>query len=96
MCISTGTCAALSALIIRAATVVIALGLGVRARAGRTMSLEQWTIGGRGFGFLLLAGEIYTTFTFLGGSGYACGKTRRHVPARARGVPGPSAPAPHA
>ena len=33
---------------------------------------------GRGFGaifvFLLLAGEIYTTFTFLGGSGYAYGK----------------------
>lgn len=42
------------------------------------MSLEQWTVGGRGFGavfvFLLLAGEIYTTFTFLGGSGFAYGK----------------------
>ena len=41
------------------------------------MSLEQWTVGGRGFGtvfvFLLMAGEIYTTFTFLGGSGYAYG-----------------------
>lgn len=38
------------------------------------MDLEQWTIGGRGFGsalvFLLMAGEIYTTFTFLGASGY--------------------------
>ncbi len=35
-------------------------------------------MGGRGFGslfvFLLLAGEIYTTFTFLGGSGWAYGK----------------------
>ncbi len=34
-------------------------------------------MGGRGFGaifvFLLMAGEIYTTFTFLGGSGYAYG-----------------------
>ena len=42
------------------------------------MNLEQWTVGGRGFGaifvFLLMAGEIYTTFTFLGGSGFAYGK----------------------
>src|SRR5215831_13939487 len=42
------------------------------------MDLEQWTVGGRGFGalfvFLLMAGEIYTTFTFLGGSGFAYGK----------------------
>ncbi|MCB6949728.1 sodium:solute symporter family protein, partial [Roseburia faecis] len=34
--------------------------------------------GGRSFGtlfvFLLSAGEIYTTFTFLGGSGWAYGK----------------------
>jgi SSS family solute:Na+ symporter len=66
-----------AALIIIAATTAIALGLGLRARSGRTMGLEQWTVGGRGFGFifvfLLLAGEIYTTFTFLGGSGYAYG-----------------------
>src|SRR5262245_19988846 len=42
------------------------------------MNLEQWTVGGRGFGavfvFLLMAGEIYTTFTFLGGSGWAYGR----------------------
>jgi SSS family solute:Na+ symporter len=42
------------------------------------MTLEQWSVGGRGFGsvfvFLLMAGEIYTTFTFLGGSGWAYGK----------------------
>jgi SSS family solute:Na+ symporter len=41
------------------------------------MSLEQWTVGGRGFGavfvFLLMAGEIYTTFTFLGAAGFAYG-----------------------
>ena len=51
--------------------------LGLRAGHGRDMNLEQWTVGGRGFGtifvFLLMAGEIYTTFTFLGGSGYAYG-----------------------
>lgn len=55
-----------------------ALVLGVLARAGRDMNLEQWTVGGRGLGsvfvFLLLAGEIYTTFTFLGGSSWAYGK----------------------
>jgi SSS family solute:Na+ symporter len=39
------------------------------------MDLEQWTVGGRGFGmmlvWMLMAGEIYTTFTFLGASGWA-------------------------
>jgi SSS family solute:Na+ symporter len=53
-----------------------ALGIGVAARTPN-MDLEQWTVGGRKFGtalvFLLLAGEIYTTFTFLGASGYAYG-----------------------
>lgn len=53
---------------------VIATLLGLLARSGKKMDLEQWTIGGRGFGsalvFLLMAGEIYTTFTFLGASGY--------------------------
>ena len=66
------------ALIIIALTILLALGLGLRAKAGRDMSLEQWTVGGRGFGtvlvFLLMAGEIYTTFTFLGGSGWSYGR----------------------
>ncbi len=39
------------------------------------MDLEQWTVGDRGFGillvWLLMAGEVYTTFTFLGASGWA-------------------------
>jgi SSS family solute:Na+ symporter len=56
----------------------IAIALGLLARRGHEMSLEQWSIGGGGFGavfvFLLTAGEIYTTFTFLGGSGWAYGK----------------------
>ncbi|HEY1995824.1 sodium:solute symporter [Paraburkholderia sp.] len=67
-----------SALVIIAAVTLFALYLGVRARRGHDMSLEQWTVGGRSFGtafvFLLMAGEIYTTFTFLGGSGFAYGK----------------------
>jgi SSS family solute:Na+ symporter len=66
------------ALIIIALAVLLALFLGLRASRGREMSLEQWTVGGRGFGtllvFLLMAGEIYTTFTFLGGSGWAYGR----------------------
>lgn len=57
---------------------VVAIALGLLARRGHAMSLEQWSVGGRGFGsvfvFLLMAGEIYTTFSFLGGSGWAYGK----------------------
>lgn len=67
-----------AALLIIALFLLLALFLGVQARRGRVMSLEQWSVGGRGFGtifvFLLMAGEIYTTFTFLGGSGWAYGK----------------------
>ncbi|MBX6364312.1 MAG: sodium:solute symporter [Gemmatimonadetes bacterium] len=67
-----------AALAVIAAFLLLSLLLGVLARRGRTMSLEQWSVGGRGFGtifvFLLMAGEIYTTFTFLGGSGWAYGK----------------------
>lgn len=59
-------------------TFVLAMALGLAARRGRQMDMEQWTIGRRGFGpilvFLLMAGEIYTTFTFLGASGYAYGR----------------------
>jgi SSS family solute:Na+ symporter len=65
------------ALVLIALSAVLALVLGMSARRGHTMKLEEWTVGSRGFGavlvFLLLAGEIYTTFTFLGASGYAYG-----------------------
>ncbi len=57
---------------------LLALGLGLLARRGRDMDMEQWSVGGRGFGtllvFMLMAGEIYTTFAFLGGAGWAYGK----------------------
>ena len=50
-------------------------GVGFLAGVRRKMDLEQWTVGGRGFGavlmYLLMAGEIYTTFSFLGASGWA-------------------------
>ncbi len=56
---------------------IVAIGsiVGFSARSHRKMNLEQWTVGGRGFGlvlvWLLMAGEVYTTFTFLGASGWA-------------------------
>jgi SSS family solute:Na+ symporter len=56
---------------------VVAVGAlaGFYARSHHKMDLDQWTVGGRGFGmvlvWLLMAGEQYTTFTFLGASGWA-------------------------
>jgi solute:Na+ symporter, SSS family len=56
---------------------IVATGAAIGFLAGvrRKMDLEQWTVGGRGFGvvliFLLMAGEVYTTFAFLGASGWA-------------------------
>ena len=50
-------------------------GIGFLAGAHRKMNLEEWTVGRRGFGvvfmYLLMAGEVYTTFAFLGVSGWA-------------------------
>jgi SSS family solute:Na+ symporter len=65
------------ALAIIAGVGLLAVALALLARRGRDMDLEQWTVGGRGFGtlfvFLLMAGEIYSTFTFLGGAGLVYG-----------------------
>jgi SSS family solute:Na+ symporter len=48
------------ALVFIAAAALLALALGFLASRGKDMNLEQWTVGGRGFGaifvFLLLAG----------------------------------------
>lgn len=67
-----------SALIIIFAVILLTIYLGIRAKKGKEMDLEQWSVGGRNFGsmivFVLMAGEIYSTFTFLGGSGWAYGK----------------------
>jgi SSS family solute:Na+ symporter len=66
------------ALAIISVIVSIGAGAGFLARSHHKMDLEQWTVGGRGFGYilvwLLMAGEIYTTFTFLGASGWAYSK----------------------
>jgi len=64
-----------TALAIIFAIVVFGSALGLSAGARHKMSLEQWTVAGRGFGvllmWLLMAGEVYTTFAFLGASGWA-------------------------
>ncbi|HXF13962.1 MAG TPA: sodium:solute symporter family protein [Terriglobales bacterium] len=65
----------LIALSMIAGIILIASVVGFYAGARHKMDLEQWTVGGRGFGlvlvWLLMAGEVYTTFTFLGASGWA-------------------------
>ncbi len=59
---------------------IVAFGslAGFYARSHHKMDLEQWTVGGRSFGvvlvWLLMAGEQYTTFTFFGASGWAYSK----------------------
>jgi SSS family solute:Na+ symporter len=56
---------------------IVAAGSALAFYAGAhyKMDLEQWKVAGRGFGvvfvWLLMAGEIYTTFSFLGASGWA-------------------------
>jgi SSS family solute:Na+ symporter len=66
------------AIVIIFLTALAALLLGLYARRGHDMNLEEWSVGGRSFGtmlvFILLAGEIYTTFSFLGASGFTYGK----------------------
>ena len=60
------------------ATVSAGAFMGFYAGTRRKMDLEQWIVGDRGFGmllvWLLMAGEVYTTFTFLGASGWAYSK----------------------
>ena len=55
--------------------VLISSVVGMYAGSRYKMDLEQWTVAGRGFGlvlvWLLMAGEVYTTFAFLGASGWA-------------------------
>jgi SSS family solute:Na+ symporter len=63
------------ALVVIAGIAAVGSFAGFCARAHRKMDLEQWTVAGRGFGvvlvWLLMAGEVYTIFTFLGASGWA-------------------------
>jgi SSS family solute:Na+ symporter len=53
------------------------LGLGIAAMRGRDANLDEWSVGGRSFGvvltWVLLAGECYTSFSYLGAAGWAYG-----------------------
>ena len=66
------------ALGIVAVVVVGTILIGLRGVRGVAMDPQEYIVGGRRFGalllWLLLAGEIYTTFTFLGAAGWAYGK----------------------
>ncbi len=66
------------ALGIVAFVVLATLGIGTLSVRSIKMDMRQFMVGGRSFGalllWLLLAGEIYTTFTFLGAAGWAYGK----------------------
>jgi SSS family solute:Na+ symporter len=60
-----------------AIVIVAAITLGVVAARANLNSPTDFVVGGRSLGsmllWLLLAGEIYTSFTFLGAAGYAYG-----------------------
>ena len=62
-------------LLVILAFIAVAAATGIAGRGRGTMDIERWSVGGRRFGvvlvWLLMAGEIYTTFTFLGASGWA-------------------------
>ncbi|HTJ25971.1 MAG TPA: sodium:solute symporter family protein [Candidatus Limnocylindria bacterium] len=66
------------ALGIIAAVVVGTIALGLFGVRGVRMDPHEYIVGGRRIGalllWLLLAGEIYTTFTFLGAAGWAYGR----------------------
>ena len=65
------------AIAIFAVAMVGTLALGIAAMRGRDANLDEWTVGGRSFGVLLtwvlLAGECYTSFSYLGAAGWAYG-----------------------
>jgi len=65
------------AIAIFAVAMIGTLGLGIAAMRGRDADREQWAVGGRSFGviltWVLLAGECYTSFSYLGAAGWAYG-----------------------
>jgi len=69
---------AVVALAILSAIAIVGAVIGFLARFHHKMDLEQWTVAGRGLGvvlvWLLMAGEIFTVYTFLGCSGWAYSK----------------------
>jgi SSS family solute:Na+ symporter len=66
---------AVIALGIIAVIVIFTIGVGLYGVRNVRMNPQEFIVGGRSFGalliWILLAGEIYTTFTFLGAAGWA-------------------------
>lgn len=66
-----------SSIIILCVAILVVFWIAIKSQHDQN-KLEQWAIGGRSFGvilvFVLMGGELYTTFTFLGGSGLAYNK----------------------
>ncbi|MHB1797718.1 MAG: sodium:solute symporter family protein [Vulcanimicrobiaceae bacterium] len=69
---------AATALSIVALVVLGTIGFALYAVRRVEMDPQQYIVGGRSFGtlflWILLAGEVYTSFTFLGAAGWAYGK----------------------
>jgi SSS family solute:Na+ symporter len=65
------------AIAIFAVAMVGTVGLGLAASRGRDADISEWSVGGRSFGviltWVLLAGECYTSFSYLGAAGWAYG-----------------------
>src|SRR4051794_16742582 len=65
------------AITIFAVAMIGTLGLGIAAARGRDTDIGEWSVGGRSFGviltWVLLAGESYTSFSYLGAAGWAYG-----------------------
>jgi SSS family solute:Na+ symporter len=72
---STGMSPSVVAIAVIFGIVLFGSAIGFVAGSRHKMDLEQWAVAGRGFGLILMwlltAGEIYTTFAFLGASGWA-------------------------
>ncbi len=66
-------------LLITLTYVAIAMVIGLRAKAGRSMnSLEEWGVAGRSMGpvtlYLLIAAGSVSAYTFMGAPGWAYSK----------------------
>src|SRR3954454_5389432 len=68
---------AIVAIVIFGVAMVVTLALGIAAGRGRDTDIGEWSVGGRSFGviltWVLLAGECYTSFSYLGAAGWAYG-----------------------
>jgi solute:Na+ symporter, SSS family len=67
--------AATTAVAIFAVAMLATVALGIWSGRGRERSLTEWSVSGRGLGtvfvLLLMAGETYTSFSFLGAAGWS-------------------------